>query len=128
MNRAYLYTKVAPGRFILARCHWSYGEFLHKYLEEAYNSGPLAAMLIAPGGMSCIRETQDIPTGKYKKNGADVTRKGYAPFYYHKPGDGNDCFHFTSLRGVKAFLKTAEYITSHYWDGERWILENYPTE
>ena len=127
MNRAYLAAKVADGHYILSRCHWNYGDSLQEALTESYNSGPLAAMLVAPGEMSSIREEQNIPTGKFNTKGEQKTRKGWAPGYYHNPSFGNGCLHFASLRGVRAFLKTAEHYTSHLWDGEQWIMTPAPS-
>jgi hypothetical protein len=126
MNRAFIAAKVAHDHYILARCHWSYGQSLQDQLVESYNSGPLAAMLIAPGGMSSISEDRKIPTGKFNSQGLDVTIKVKAPGYFYSPYGGDGCLHFKSLRGVKNFLKTAEHYTSHLWDGERWIMQPAP--
>jgi hypothetical protein len=126
MNRAYLAAKVAHDHYILARCHWNYGQDLQDHLVESYNSGPLAAMLIAPGGMSSISEDRKIPTGKLNSKGFFVTQKVKAPGYYYSPHDDNGCLHFKSLRGVRNFLKTAEHYTSHLWDGEGWIMQPAP--
>jgi len=72
MNRSCLIAKVTDELFLVSRCHWSYGESLQKTLVEFYNSGPLAAMLVSPGGMSDINDEIKRLTGRFNSKGQDI--------------------------------------------------------
>jgi hypothetical protein len=120
MNRSYLVAKVADELFLVSRCHGSYGESLQKTLVESYNSGPLAAMLVSPGGMTGINDKIKRLTGRYNSKGEDIESSTEGPSYhYHR---SEMCLHFKTFGQVKSFLRNAELITWHYWDGFLWTM------
>jgi len=120
MNRSYLVAKVADELFLVSRCHWSYGTHLQKTLVESYNSGPLAAMLVSPGGMSSIDDKVKRLTGRFNSKGEAIESSTEGPSYhYHR---SEMCLHFKTFSQVKAFLRNAELITWHYWDGFLWTM------